>query len=194
MQWGFYVDQTRCTGCFACVVACKDVNDVGAGEASWRKIVAIEKGIFPEVFMSFLPVSCWHCSRPVCVEACPVGAITKRKAGGVVLVDHEACLGGTECGFACQKACPYNVPQFGAETNPKMQKCDLCINRITENKPPVCVAACPTYALEAGPLDELWEKYGDVREAEGFRYSSACKPSVIFKPKRRISGARAETV
>ena len=65
MQWGFYIDQTRCTGCFACVVACKDVNDVGAGAASWRKIVAVEKGTFPEVFMSFLPVSCWHCSRVV---------------------------------------------------------------------------------------------------------------------------------
>ncbi|MEE8174036.1 MAG: 4Fe-4S binding protein [Dehalococcoidia bacterium] len=31
----FYFDQTRCTGCYACSVACKDWDDVPAGPASW---------------------------------------------------------------------------------------------------------------------------------------------------------------
>ena len=31
MQIGFYFDQTRCTGCSACRVACKDWNDIPAG-------------------------------------------------------------------------------------------------------------------------------------------------------------------
>ncbi|MDE7034381.1 MAG: 4Fe-4S binding protein, partial [Mucispirillum sp.] len=31
MQYGFYIDQERCIGCHACVVACKDRNDILPG-------------------------------------------------------------------------------------------------------------------------------------------------------------------
>jgi anaerobic dimethyl sulfoxide reductase subunit B (iron-sulfur subunit) len=31
MQVGFYFDQTRCIGCNACRVACKDWHDIAAG-------------------------------------------------------------------------------------------------------------------------------------------------------------------
>ena len=54
MQMGFYFDQTRCTGCYACVVACKDWHDVPAGPASWRKVATIEEGNFPDLFVAFL--------------------------------------------------------------------------------------------------------------------------------------------
>jgi len=187
IQMGFYIDQTRCTGCFSCVIACKDWNDVAPGKTSWRRVVGIEQGKFPEVSVYFLSLSCLHCAKPVCAKACPAGAISKDGKRGLVLVDREVCWGGQECGFACQKACPYDIPQFGLETNPKMQKCDFCRSLVIENKTPICVAACPTYALEAGPLDELRKKYGDTIEVTGFRYLAACKPSVIFKPKRRVS-------
>jgi hypothetical protein len=40
------------------------------------------------------------------------------------------------------------------------------------------------YALDAGPIDELKSKYGDIVEAEGFRYSERFQPAVLFKPKR----------
>jgi anaerobic dimethyl sulfoxide reductase subunit B (iron-sulfur subunit) len=38
MQLAFYFDQTRCTGCYTCVVACKDWHDIPAGPASWMLI------------------------------------------------------------------------------------------------------------------------------------------------------------
>lgn len=67
-----------------------------------------------------------------------------------------------------------------------MQKCNLCIDRWVEGKKPVCVSSCPIQALDAGPMDELQVKYGDVREAEGFTYSASLVPSIIFKPKEDI--------
>ncbi|MFC2066994.1 4Fe-4S dicluster domain-containing protein [Chloroflexota bacterium] len=75
MQIGFYFDQTRCTGCFTCTVACKDWHDVPAGPASWVRVTATEKGEFPDVSLSYLFSSCLHCAEPICVDACPMRAL-----------------------------------------------------------------------------------------------------------------------
>ncbi len=186
MQYGMYIDQTRCMGCFACVVACKDWHDVPAGPASWMRVKSIEKGKYPDLFAAFLPMPCYHCLKPACITACPVNAITKRE-DGIVTVDREACLGKDSCGV-CLEACPYQAPQFGAEENAKMQKCDLCVERWAEGGKPICVNGCPVRALDAGPIEELRAKYGDVKDAEGFAYSEELAPSVTFKPKNDAKG------
>ena len=183
MQIGFYFDQTRCIGCFTCIVACKDWNDVEAGPASWRRVITIEKGKYPDLFVAFLSAACYHCVEPACVSACPVDAISKRELDGVVVVDREACLGKDSC-EACLQACPYDAPQFGAEEGAKMQKCDFCLERLAEGKKPTCVDSCPMRAMDAGPIEELRAKYGDSREAECFDYSEKLMPCVIFKPKK----------
>jgi anaerobic dimethyl sulfoxide reductase subunit B (iron-sulfur subunit) len=84
----------------------------------------------------------------------------------------------------CFEVCPYEAPQFGIEENPKMQKCNLCVDRWAEGKPPICVAACPTRALDAGPMEEMTSRYGSMYEAEGFVYDDKIKPAAVFKPKR----------
>jgi anaerobic dimethyl sulfoxide reductase subunit B (iron-sulfur subunit) len=183
MQYGMYIDQNRCMGCFACVVACRDWHDVPAGPASWIRVKTIEKGKYPNLFVAFLPTTCYQCRAPACVSACPVNAITKRVEDGIVTVDSDTCLGKDHCGL-CLEACPYEAPQFGAEKNAKMHKCDLCINRWAEGKKPVCVLSCPMQALDAGPVDELRTRYGDVMETEGFTYSETLAPSITFKPKK----------
>ncbi len=183
MQYGMYIDQNRCMGCFACVVACKDWHDVAAGPASWIRVKTIEKGKYPGLFVAFLPTLCYHCETPACLPACPVNAITKRVEDGIVIVDRKACLGKDSCDL-CLEACLYQAPQFGAEENAKMQKCDLCIDRWAEGKKPICVSSCPMQALDAGPMDELRTRYGDARETESFAYSETLAPSVTFKPKR----------
>ncbi len=183
MQLGFYFDQSRCSGCLTCVVACKDWHDVPAGPVFWRRVTSTEKGRFPDLSVSFLSLSCLHCAEPSCAEACPAGAISKRKEDGIVVVDQETCLGTEICGSPCQTACPYRIPQFGVEPAAKMQKCDLCSGRWKEGKKPVCVAGCPMRALDAGPLDQMEARYGKAQEAEGF----TCKgtgPSIVFKRKR----------
>jgi anaerobic dimethyl sulfoxide reductase subunit B (iron-sulfur subunit) len=189
MQIGFYFDQTRCTGCYACVVACKDWHDVPAGPASWRQVTTMEQGEFPDLFVAFFTSSCYHCAQPACVAACPAGAITKREEDGVVLVDRTKCLGKDQCDL-CWQACSYKAPQFGAEPNAKMQMCNLCLDRLEEGKKPICVDACPMRALDAGPLDELKALYGDIKEAEGFLYSGELEPSIVFKPKVKAGLAR----
>ncbi|MDD5095875.1 MAG: 4Fe-4S dicluster domain-containing protein [Dehalococcoidia bacterium] len=182
MQLAFYFDQTRCTGCYTCVVACKDWHDIPAGPVSWRKVETFEKGRYPDVFVAFLSTSCHHCAAPACMDVCPANAITKRQEDGIVVVNREDCLGRDSCGM-CFEACLFNAPQFGAEENAQMQKCDLCADRWTENKLPICVAACPMRALDAGPIDEMWTKYGQGIEAVGFSYDKQMRPSVVFKPK-----------
>lgn len=184
MQLGFYFDQTRCTGCFTCIIACKDWHDIPAGPASWIRISSIEKGKYPDLFAAYLRTSCYHCQDPACESACPVGAITKQEENGVVLVDREQCLGKESCGL-CLEACPYAAPQFRNGNDAVMEKCDLCIERLAQDKAPICVDACPMRALDVGPMEELNAKYSNERKATGFDPSPDCVPSIIFKPKSR---------
>ena len=183
-QKGFYFDQTRCTGCYTCAVACKDWYDIDAGPANWMRVQAIEKGTFPNLFLAYMASPCFHCEEPPCIPACPTDAITKRESDGIVVVEREKCIGNKECRTLCLNACPYDAPQFGPEENARMQKCQLCLDRLEQGQQAICIEACPMYALDAGPMDDMKAKYGDVIEAEGFRYSKRFKPSVVFKPKK----------
>jgi anaerobic dimethyl sulfoxide reductase subunit B (iron-sulfur subunit) len=119
------------------------------------------------------------------MSACPVGAITKREGDGIMVVDRVTCLGKDNCEL-CREACPYEAPQFGIEENAKMQMCNFCLDRWAEGKKPICVMACPTRALDAGPIDELKSKYGDVKETVGFTYSTKIKPFIVFRPKEPV--------
>jgi anaerobic dimethyl sulfoxide reductase subunit B len=180
MQLGFFFDQNRCTGCLTCVIACKDWHDIPAGPLSWMKVSTLEKGEFPKVSVTQMIRPCYHCAEPSCMEACGHGAILKRDSDGIVLVDKALCIACKECADAC----PYGVPQFTEDGEPEMQKCDFCLDRWQEGKKPICVESCPTRALDAGPLEDLQKKYGNVREVEGFSYFKDLQPSVIFKSKK----------
>ncbi len=151
MQKGFYVDLTRCTACRACMVACKDQNDIQAGPIQWRRVVRFESGRFPKVSVRSLSLACMHCSHPPCVPSCPAGAIKKRPGDGIVTVDPAKCIGCRNCSIAC----PFGAPQFNAEG--KMEKCDFCLERTEKGLEPACVQVCPALALSAGTLEELAE-------------------------------------
>ncbi len=183
-QIGLYFNQERCTGCYTCCVACKDWYDHDAGAVNLMRLAITERGTFPDLFLSYLAMPCYHCAEPSCITACPEDAISKTESNGTVLVDREKCVGKDTCGMLCLKACPYNAPQFGAEENARMQKCDFCYNRLQNDSAPVCVEACPMYALDIGPLNELRSKYGNSVDASGFRYFKKVKPSVIFTPRK----------
>ena len=183
-QMGFYFDQTRCTGCYTCSVACKDWHDIDAGPENWMRIIPIEKGKFPDLSLAYLAIACNHCADPPCVKACPVNAITKRETDGIVIVDEKLCLGKTECGSKCLKVCPWDAPQFGSNENAKMRKCNLCIERLEKGKQTICVEACPLYALDVDSIEKLQQKYGNIHTAEGFKDNEKIRPSIIFKPKK----------
>ena len=182
MQLGFYFDQTRCIGCYTCVVACKDWHDIPAGPVNLIDVSCQEQGVFPAVSVSYLMRACYHCENPPCAQACPTEAIVKIPDNGIVTVDSAACLGVQQCGL-CKDACPYGAPQFGTDTDAPMQKCDLCLDRLNQGTKPICVEACLMRALDVGPLNELREKYGDAQEAVAFVYRSDIRPSLVVKGK-----------
>ncbi len=182
-QMGIYFNQSRCTGCYTCVVACKDWYDIDSGPVSYMRVHCIERGVFPILFAAYLAAPCFHCENPPCIPACPEKAITKRDSDGIVMVDRDRCIGKDRCPEKCRKACPWDAPQFGPQANARMQKCMLCHERLAAGQGAICAEACPMFALEIGPLDELIEKHGDVFEAEGFKYFKRVKPSVTFTPK-----------
>ncbi|HKL10143.1 MAG TPA: 4Fe-4S dicluster domain-containing protein, partial [Clostridia bacterium] len=91
--------------------------------------------------VDYISLSCMHCADAPCVMACPTGALTKNKEDGRVYVDKSKCIG---CRM-CLQVCPFGIPQYGEDD--LMQKCNLCMSRLKDEKEPACVAACTTKAL-----------------------------------------------
>ncbi len=182
-QLGFYIDQSRCIGCQTCSVACKDWFNIQDDAINYLNVKYYETGKFPHLFLAYLPTPCYHCAEPLCVIVCPEKAITKNEQNGIVTINPEKCIGKDICGAKCFKACPYDVPQFGSKPTSKMQKCCFCSDRLEQKLNPICVDACPMYALDFGPMDELKTKYGNNHVAANFKYSKRCIPSIVHKPK-----------
>jgi len=178
-QYGFFIDQSRCIGCNSCTIACMQWHEIPPGTVKWMRVYQWEKGAFPNVKLHIMPVPCYHCETPVCVKACPNGAIYKEEKHGAVLVDPDKCTGTRKC----WKACPYGSPQFqGDEPGVKMSKCNMCIERLEQGLKPICVLSCSMRALEFGPLDELEKKYGNLKRLEDMPKESITGPTVVFKP------------
>ncbi len=177
MQKGFYFDQARCTGCFACSIACKDLHNTPAGPANWMQVQYREAGNIPDLFVSHQATPCYHCANPVCSFVCPNDAITKREQDGVVVVDRDKCRGAEPCGIIdvastgggdytygestapCQAACPagLNAPAYiSLIAKGKNQE---ALELIRRNMPlpsvcgRICVSPCET-ACTRSELDE----------------------------------------
>lgn len=147
-QLGFLIDFSRCSGCFACMVACQDEKDL-PDSISFRHVVKLEKGRYPLVKFSFITLSCLHCGDAPCIIVCPTGAIRKRDEDGIVVVDQNLCIGCHSCALAC----PFGAPQY--PDGKKMDKCDFCLKRIEAGLEPACVRICPTRAISFGPIEKL---------------------------------------
>src|SRR5450755_5201246 len=96
----------------------------------------------------FVPKLCNHCTHPACVQVCPTGA-TYRTEDGVVLIDHDYCIG---CQY-CVQACPYGV-RFFNERKDVSEKCTWYYHRITKGLLPACVEVCPVGARVFGDLKD----------------------------------------
>ncbi|QGP91501.1 Anaerobic dimethyl sulfoxide reductase chain B [Neomoorella glycerini] len=151
MGYAIYLDVNRCVGCQACIVACMDQNDgeTGKEQIAWRQVFVVERGEFPRVKVNYISLSCMNCQDAPCLMICPTRAISMEEYTGIILVDARRCIGCHSCALVC----PFGVPRFGQDG--KMQKCNLCIERIKQALEPACVRACPAKALQFGPVNEL---------------------------------------
>lgn len=184
-QLGFFIDSSRCSGCKACQVACKDKNNLEVGR-KFRRVYEIQGGGFApngqggyenNVFSYTLTISCNHCADPVCVKNCPTTAMHKRSGDGIVRVDTGKCVG---CGY-CAWSCPYGAPQMNKEVG-QMSKCDFCVDLLVEGKNPICVDTCPLNAIKFGKIRELREKYGHLSQVQGLPDFTITNPSLVIRP------------
>lgn len=162
---GLLYDTTRCIGCKACVVACKEANNLpadvdgyGGGlydapeslNESTKTVIQLFRDDSAQQY-SFVKKQCMHCVDPACVGACMLGALHKG-AFGVVGYDASKCVG---CRY-CEVACPFNVPAFEwSKRSSKIVKCELCRDRLADGKEPACTEVCPRGAVRFGRYDDL---------------------------------------
>jgi len=103
--------------------------------------------------------------------------VKRAEDGIVVITDPKQCTG---CQL-CVEACPYGALKVVTAGKVDIVKCNLCLDRLSEGKAPVCVTTCPTEALDVGTMEELIAKYGELRELEGFADYRKTNPSIIFQ-------------
>jgi anaerobic dimethyl sulfoxide reductase subunit B (iron-sulfur subunit) len=188
-QLAFYFNANACSGCKACMAACKDKNDLPVG-VNWRRVVDYGGGSWVQdannlslmlpsnVYAYSTSVACMHCQDAQCTEVCPAGAMTKRP-DGIVVIDADKCIG---CRY-CEWACPYGAPQFDASRG-VMTKCNFCEDLLAQGQHPACVDACVMRALDFGELDDLRARYGVVNATEPLPDSSFTSPSFVMTPHR----------
>jgi len=156
-QWSMVVDLDRCTGCEACVVACRVENNiptVGPDQAAkgrsmnWIRIERHIEGEYPDVKVRFMPVLCQHCEEAPCEPVCPVYA-TYHTDEGLNAQVYNRCVGTRYCA----NNCPYTVrffnffdpvwdkpldkahnPEVSLRTRGVMEKCTFCIQRIRKGE------------------------------------------------------------
>ena len=161
---GVLVDTTRCIGCRSCEVSCSvthdnfvpDIQNDRAQESvrdTSEKQFTVVNRFKTEKGEVFVKKQCMHCWQPACVAACLVNAMVKTKDGPVTW-DGDKCMG---CRY-CMISCPFDIPKFEYfEWNPRIQKCNMCHERLQEGKKPACVEICPSDALMFGPKRQLME-------------------------------------
>lgn len=180
-KWGMVIDVNRCTGCQACVIACKAQNKTAPDQFNTR-VLTLEDGNYPESRVIFTPVQCNHCENPRCVPACPLKA-TYKLPNGIVVTDWEKC----ESYGACVPACPYGARFLDERHGKKVDKCDFCLNRLEQGLLPACVEACEANARLFGDMNA---PVGEFAEHLRRRDLTVRKPELKIKTSLRYVPSR----
>jgi anaerobic carbon-monoxide dehydrogenase iron sulfur subunit len=132
-------DFKKCTGCRTCEMACSQFHE---GKSS--PVLSRTRVVKFDARGENHPTICNHCSKPQCLSACKVGAMSIDSNTGAVIVNEALCNGCR----VCLASCPHSQVSFHPEKKVAF-KCDLC------NGHPQCARFCPTGAIAFGDLDGL---------------------------------------
>jgi len=147
----FDIDLDRCVGCYACVVACMDQNDIIPGivpdstDFMWRDVTSLSV----KAKIQYVSLACMHCDDAPCATACPTGAVFRDAESCFVETDKSKCIG---C-HSCVMACPFGAPKF--DIDGKMEKCTGCAIRVENGLIPACVRICPARALKFDTVENI---------------------------------------
>jgi molybdopterin-containing oxidoreductase family iron-sulfur binding subunit len=204
--WGMVIDQSACTGCNACMVACQAENNVpvvGKAEAAkgrvmhWLRVDVYREGPESDPVILHQPVPCMHCEKAPCELVCPVGATVHSEEGLNEMV-YNRCVGTRYCG----NNCPYKVRRFNflhysedrsealaLGRNPEvtvrsrgvMEKCTYCVQRIQRARG---VAEKEGRAIEDGEIRTACQQacpsraivFGDLNRAGGILSQKRSEP------------------
>jgi Fe-S-cluster-containing dehydrogenase component len=155
----FFVDPNRCIGCNACVVACMEC-DTHRGY-SMIQLDFIDRDRSTQT----VPVVCMHCDSPTCAEVCPADAIKRTGDGVVQTASKPRCIACNNCVLAC----PFGIPKMNTGMN-LMMKCDMCYDRTSVGKKPMCASVCPSGALWFGTREEMRQLRPRSRAVNTFQF------------------------
>jgi molybdopterin-containing oxidoreductase family iron-sulfur binding subunit len=197
-RWAMVIDLSKCTGCSACVVACRAENNitiVGRDEVQrkrdmdWIRIDRYYEGDADQTRVLRQPMLCQHCENAPCETVCPVLA-TVHSSDGLNQQVYNRCVGTRYCA----NNCPFKVRRFNWFDYPRdptermvlnpdvvvrsrgvIEKCSFCVQRIRE--------ASTRARLEGRPLED-----GDVRTAcEQSCPANAIAVGDLNDPKSRVA-------
>jgi Fe-S-cluster-containing dehydrogenase component len=158
-KWNLIIDVAKCHDCNNCFLACKDEfvgNDFPPHSSAqprhghrWFDILRQERGQYPQVDVSYLPLLCMHCDSASCLGDSSEEAVYKRD-DGIVIIDPVRAKGRKDI----LDRCPYGVIWWNEE-KAIPQKCTLCVHLLEDGwKAPRCVQACPTGALRIVSIED----------------------------------------
>lgn len=205
-HWVMVIDLQKCIGCDACTVSCKAENRTPPG-VSYNVVIETELGTYPNTRKVNLPRPCMQCENPACGNVCPVAA-TYKGPGGIVMIDHDKCIG---CRY-CIAACPYGArsfdfgesygemtgfdavqpPEYGTARGARgegkapigtVRKCSFCFHRLGRGEEPACVETCVGDARYFGDLNDSSSVVARLAASpRAFRLKEelGTKPSVIY--------------
>jgi Fe-S-cluster-containing dehydrogenase component len=147
----FFVDPSRCIGCQSCMKACEECETHRGVSMINFDFVDRRESIATAAYV------CFHCEDPTCAQVCPADAIKKGEDGIVQSALEPRCIGCANCVIAC----PFGIPKLQVERE-LMMKCDMCYDRTSVGKKPMCATVCPSQALTFGPRERILRERREV--------------------------------
>ena len=172
----FFVDASRCIGCKACVQACGECDTHRGKPMIHLETIDRRSGV------QTTPVICMHCEDPTCAKVCPADAIKQDDNGIVHSAAKPRCVSCSNCVLAC----PFGVPKMEVEMQ-LMMKCDMCYDRTSVGKKPMCATVCPSDALYFGSRKTI-EKIRQEIPVNEFRFGEQVvrtKVSLMTAPEKQ---------